>query len=252
MELQLHLYVKLRIHTFHQDPNTIMEASNSNRLPLSSSFTSDFGMPEEWHHGKLPHRNRKNLIQFITFRLQDSIPNEALKSIEDEIKNFTGTKKEIEKQKNYEKWLDKGLGSCALNNPVMAKVVFNALHYHDGERYDLFAWSIMPNHVHILVRTENDLSKIVQSWKSFTGRWAMSNNKKYNLRIDDNAKKFWMPEYWDTFMRNRAHFDNTVKYILDNPKKARLPKDSTAYKYTGSKLGGIELPGRDVDPDSSE
>ncbi|MCH6199728.1 HsdR family type I site-specific deoxyribonuclease [Aquiflexum sp. LQ15W] len=31
-------------------------------------FTKNFGNPEEWHYGHLPHRNKEGLIQFITFR----------------------------------------------------------------------------------------------------------------------------------------------------------------------------------------
>ncbi len=94
----------------------------------------------------------------------------------------------------------------------------------------------MPNHFHVLIKTKSDLSKIIQSWKSFTGRWAFANNEKYGLGISDDAKRFWMPEYWDRFIRNQSHFDNTLKYILENPKNASLPVNSTAYKFTGSDL----------------
>ena len=94
----------------------------------------------------------------------------------------------------------------------------------------------MPNHVHVLIKTNSDLPRIVQSWKSFTGKWALKNNKKLNLGIDDDAKEFWMSEYWDRFIRDEEHFNNTVRYILNNPVKANLPNDSIAYQFRGSHL----------------
>lgn len=202
-------------------------------------FTSHFGFDDEWNiGGNLPHRNSKNLIQSITFRLADSLPQSILRDIEDELKNTPTTKREIKKRKEVEKWLDKGMGSCALANPKMAQVLWNTFKYYNGDRYNLIAWSIMPNHVHVLIETEYDLSKIVQGWKSYTGRWALANNKKHDLKIEEGAKHFWKSEYWDRFIRDENHFENVVKYIMENPNKAKLSKDSVAYKFTGNIFTG--------------
>ena len=143
-----------------------------------------------------------------------------LDEIEAKIKTLPDSKREIEKRKRYEKWVDKGLGCCALANPEMAQVFLNALQYYDGDRYDLIAWSIMPNHVHVLIITNSDLRKIVRSWKTFTAKWAFANNKKYGLGIAEDAKRFWLPDHWDRFIRDRNHFENALYYILDNPKNA--------------------------------
>jgi len=199
----------------------------------ASSFTTNFGEPEEWHTGNLPHRNKEGLIQSITFRLADSLPQNVLNEIEKELKDVPDTDKENQKRRHYEKWLDNGFGCCALSNPDMAQIVQDALKYHDGEKYNLLAWSIMPNHVHVLIKTNDNLSKIIQSWKSFTGKWALANNKKYHLEIPGDASKFWMPEYWDRFIRDEQHFNNTIKYILENPLKANLSKESTAFRFKG-------------------
>lgn len=219
-------YLGARSSSFEHIPNT----------NYAQYFTQNFGFPEEWYERSLPHRNKAGLIQAITFRLADSLPQNILKEIEAEIKLLSADKKEIEKRKKYEYWLDQGLGSCALANREMAQVVQEALQHHDGDKYDLLAWSIMPNHVHVLIKTTGDLVRIVQSWKSFTGKWALQNNKKYNLGIDTNAKQFWMTEYWDRFIRDEEHFNNTVRYILDNPVKANLPEGHSAYLYRGVQL----------------
>ncbi len=202
----------------------------------ASSFTTKYGEPEEWHTGNLPHRNKEGLIQFITFRLADSLPQNVLNEIEQELKYVSEVEMETQKRKRYEKWLDSGLGCCALSNPDMAQIVQDALKYHDGEKYNLLAWSIMPNHVHVLIKTKDNLSKIIQSWKSFTGKWALANNKKYHLKIPADAKEFWMPEYWDRFIRDEKHFNNTIKYILENPQRANLSKESTTFRFKGCSI----------------
>jgi HsdR family type I site-specific deoxyribonuclease len=209
---------------------------NINGTDYAQYFTKHFGQPDEWHAGNLPHRNKKGLIQSITFRLADSLPQSVLKEIEEEIQHLTEDKKDLEKRKKYQYWLDKGLGCCALGNREMAQVMQEALLHHNGDKYDLLAWSIMPNHVHVLIKASDDLPKIIQSWKSYTGKWALSNNKKFNLGIDKDAKQFWMPEYWDRFVRDENHFNTAVRYILNNPVKANLPINHAAYLFRGTQL----------------
>ena len=182
---------------------------------FKSFFTPHFGFADEWNRGgNLPHRNSKNLIQFITFRLADSLPQNILRDIEDDLTRTPTTKRGVKKRKEVEEWLDKGLGCCALANPKMAQVLWNAFQHYNEDRYKLIAWSIMPNHVHVLIETKYNLSKIVQGWKSYTGKWAFANNKEYGLKIEAGAKHFWRSEYWDRFIRDENHFENVVNYIL--------------------------------------
>lgn len=209
---------------------------SSSSSKYAQHFTNHYGFPEEWRKGNLPHRDKKNLVQFITFRLADSLPKEVLSEIEQNIKRLPEEEYKIEKRKLAEKYLNKGLGSCALQHQEMAQTMMEALQHHDGDKYELLAWSIMPNHVHVLIKTMDSLSKIIQSWKSFTGKWALKNNKRYNLGIAPKADKFWMAEYWDRFIRDENHFNSTINYILNNPKKANLSEETIAAKYTGTKI----------------
>lgn len=199
-------------------------------------FTENFGCQEEWYGNYIPHRNQKNLVQFLTFRFADSLPQEVLKEIKLEIQNISNDKKDIVKRNLYQYWLDQGLGCCALANREMAEVVMEAFKYHDGKKYDLLVWSIMPNHVHVLIWVKHDLSNIIQSWKSYTGKWGLAHNTELQLGIEKNAKAFWMSDYWDRFIRNEEHFNNTVRYILNNPVKARLPQGHIAYEFRGCNL----------------
>jgi len=122
-----------------------------------------------WHErGYLPHCDFPGLIQFITFRLADSMPElrrgewEHLLKIEDK----------REQRTKLEAYLDRGVGACCLRNARIAKITEDALLHFHHERYELLAWCVMPNHVHVLVHVGDwPLAKILQSWKRFVGLW---------------------------------------------------------------------------------
>ena len=201
---------------------------------LPGSLTASFGDADEWNRRNLPHRDKKGLTQSITFRLADSLPKEALTKMEAELREVPEHERDVERRKKIQSYLDQGAGCCALKNPRMAECMMEALRHHDGERYRLLAWSIMPNHVHVVIRAHEELPKIVQSWKSFTGKIALKKKALYGISPD--AKQFWQAEYWDRFIRNEEHFNQAIRYVLENPAKAGLGEDSTAQWFTGHAL----------------
>jgi REP element-mobilizing transposase RayT len=83
-------------------------------------------------------------------------------------------------------------------------------------KYQLTAWVIMPNHVHMLCTPHSaySLAQIVHSLKSFTASEA---NK-----ILGQSGRFWQKEYFDRYIRNARHFARVVSYIEKNPVKANL------------------------------
>jgi REP element-mobilizing transposase RayT len=99
--------------------------------------------------------------------------------------------------------------------PRLAEIVCNALKFFDGQRYDLLAWSVMPNHVHCLVTLAAGqvLHRLVQSWKSFTAHQL-------------GAPRVWQRDYFDRLIRDTDHFVNVRHYIRNNPVKAGLAEGS--------------------------
>jgi putative transposase len=170
--------------------------------------------------GRIPHCDTDETLQSITFRLADSLPREKLALLEQELEHMPEDTRETERRKRIESWLDKGIGCCALAHPEMAKITRDTLLSFNGRKYQLFAWCVMPTHVHVLILQKDSLSRIVQSWKSFTGRWAMANNDR--LRLGVTGKSFWMRGYWDRYIRNEEHFYKVLDYIHNNPVKAGL------------------------------
>lgn len=118
--------------------------------------------------GYLPYFDTFGSVQAITFRLADSLPQEKLHQLEIELENMKRLNpQETQNIQPYrrttiEQWLDSGMGCCALRHPVIAKLVQDALLKFDNNRYQLIAWCITPNHLHVLAKPHIQLSKIVQ------------------------------------------------------------------------------------------
>lgn len=192
--------------------------------PISSS-AKEQGF-QGWHQrGYLPHRDKPGLTQFVTFRLHDSMPVnrrtewESLLKLEDN----------RERRKALETYLDRGIGECWLRRPTIAALAEKALQFFDGQRYQLHAWVIMPNHIHVLSDIRHvPLSKLIQSWKRFIAREA---NK-----LLGREGTFWERDYWDTYMRDENQTAKALKYIENNPVKANLVREAKDWPWSSARF----------------
>ena len=109
-----------------------------------------------------------------------------------------------------ERWLDEGYGSCILGEAASRRFVEEALRHFDGQRYVLYAYVVMPNHVHALFMPNKGepISKILHSWKSYTA---------HRLHTDAmDAGTVWQKESWDHLVRSAAQFRKFLDYIKSN------------------------------------
>jgi len=196
--------------------------------------------------GYLPHVKREGARYFVTFRLADSLPKEVLMQIQarraerlrqlyDEAANSQEPGKqrlsdplsEIEREyfRNLENHLDKGTGECWLRRPAIAEQVADALRFFEGERYELKAWVIMANHVHVVLwpMPNHTLSSITQSWKRFTAREA-------NKLLGRTGEAFWH----DHWIRNDVEHWRCCEYVINNPVKARLCDTPERWKWSSA------------------
>jgi len=204
------------------------------------------GAPRGWYsRGYLPHCDVPHLIQSVTYRLADSLPQAMLAELKEELGHLAETEREIERRKRIEEWLDAGMGCCALAHPDVAQYVQNAfLHFH-GERYHLHAWCIMPNHVHVLIEPLVDLAGLVQGWKSYTARWILGKNEQLALKIPASGQ-LWMREYWDRYIRDAEHYQKAVEYIHRNPVKAGLCHCAEDWPWSSAFPGNADPGNADV------
>ena len=102
--------------------------------------------------GYLPHFDGLAVPQFITFHLADSVPKQVIQRWKRELRSLEHEQERIVLRRRIEKYLDQGYGNSFLKDFHVANLVQNALLSFDGTRYRLFAWVVMPNHVHALLK----------------------------------------------------------------------------------------------------
>lgn len=179
-----------------------------------------------WHErGYLPHRDEPGLTQFVTFRLCDSFP----RCLRSEWEHLYQIEDDRQRKKALEDYLDKGKGSAWLKRPEVAGIVEDALRIFHGERYELRAWVVMPNHVHVLLKTTGaSMGLIIASWKKYTA-----------LKINNllgRSGRFWQQDYWDTYMRDAGHELKTRRYIENNPARAGLEKGGLSWLWSSARF----------------
>ena len=209
-----------------------------------------------FHRRHLPHFYPPDAIYFITFRLADSLPpsvierarreREILESQESKGKRGTSSLPlYIDELEWWEKVIDKGSKNARwLADSRIASLVAESIHYRDGKDYDLVAYTIMPNHVHLLFglgqydlleRPENagalsgkQVSGIMMSLKRHT---ALEANK-----ILGRTGSFWQDESYDHVVRDSEELARIIEYILDNPLVAGLAGNRHDWQWSFSRF----------------
>jgi REP element-mobilizing transposase RayT len=205
-------------------------------------------MSKNYYRRHLPHWQPNGADYFITFRLAGTLPKEGIMKLKNlrkrlQIKNEKKNRGsdelsdlQIEKQhkifKKYEQLLDGAeTGPTWLSKQNIADIIKESLHYRDQHEYDLYAYCIMPNHVHLVFqllnkmdkqsdknvqKTEYPVTKILQNLKWYTA-----------LKANERLKRkgaFWQSESYDHVIRDADELEGIIGYALNNPVKAGLVK----------------------------
>jgi len=108
-------------------------------------------------------------------------------------------------------------GPSCLKDERVARCVVDALRF--GERklglYELYAYVVMVNHVHVLLRPRVPLARITRLVKGVTAR-------KANEILGRKGQPFWQDESYDHWVRSEAEFNRIMSYIERNPVTAGL------------------------------
>lgn len=208
---------------------------------------------KQFYHRRLPHWQPPGAIIFLTYRLYGSLPREAFEKLAEE-------KRRLEKEPSRpdespsERTVRESIGLFALADDALdsnrgdprwlardnvAEIVLENLFFHSVKLFRLWAFAIMPNHVHVLAEplgeTENSNSKdkefaalagISHALKSFTAHRANE--------ILRRTGAFWEAESYDHWVRDEKEFARIVEYIEKNPVKAGLVKSPEQWRWSSA------------------
>jgi REP element-mobilizing transposase RayT len=201
----------------------------------------------EFYRRHLPHWQPDEATLFVTFRLADSLPRAVIAALqeryEQEERALLDIADEQERQEQaylnvrraFGRW-DAALDAAQsgphwLADPQIAPVVVEALHHRDEQVYDLVAFCVMPNHVHLVCTplqredgTYHVLYRMLQSLKRHTAR---QSNK-----ILRRQGTFWQGESYDHVVRDEAELMRIIWYVINNPVKAGLVSDWESWPWT--------------------
>lgn len=139
--------------------------------------------------------------------------------------------------------------TCRRNklSPAARTIVLNALRYFHGQRYELYAASVMPDHTHFLLQprprefaTDTNpvfwsVAELMQSIKSFT---AHEINK-----LQKTSGPVWEEESFDRLIRSDRDLAEKFHDILRNPWDAGVAKQNEDYLWIWTPEDEIRLAG---------
>ena len=168
------------------------------------------------YHRNLPHFQPDGAELFITFRLHGTLP---LPSGRDG-RTFAAADRALERT---------SMGPSWLKEPLVAECVTETIQQGDQVRalYDLVAFVVMPNHVHVLIDPKAPARKITQFVKGVSA-------KRANDVLGRTGQPFWQHESFDRWVRSLKERANIIRYIEFNPVRANLALEPELFPYSSA------------------
>jgi REP-associated tyrosine transposase len=93
------------------------------------------------------------------------------------------------------------------------QVVVDVLRHFDRQRYDLFAYVVMNDHVHVVVslRAERQLAETVRSWKSYVANRLQRDRQR--------AGGLWQRGFFERVVIDEQELIAKLEYVSNNPRK---------------------------------
>jgi REP element-mobilizing transposase RayT len=123
-------------------------------------------------------------------------------------------------------------GPVSLRQPEIAEMVIHSLSEVERRfgRYELHAFVVMPNHVHLLVTPLVSARQWLGPLKGFTGHEAVR-------MLEQRGRPFWQDESYDRLIRNDGEFARVWRYIEWNPVKAGIAALPEEFPFSSAPPG---------------
>jgi putative transposase len=174
------------------------------------------------YHRHLPHIDEPGQAVFLTRRLYGSLPpNRAFPD------SAANSGKAVAAM---DRLLDEThSGPRQLQKPALVQMVVEATHFSAAVlgHYELHAFVVMPNHVHLLATPAVALRKLTRSLKGIT-------SKRANAMLGLTGTRFWQEESYDHLVRTAREFEKIQNYIEENPVRAGLAKSAGEFLWSSA------------------
>lgn len=242
---------------------------------------------KSFYRRHLPHYQPIEATFHVVARLAGSLPTQVVEQLREEreqlergsesIRNTTELQQKRRgiREKYFERFEDLLNGTSSgpswLRQPEIATIVQSALHYYDRLKYDLLAYCVMANHVHVIfvcrvsrpdsaengLKVTDDLDRS-DAKRSVEGAGVDQNLdgtgvpsyivtnilgslKKYTARRANKLLKrsgaFWQDESFDHVVQDETELERTIQYVLNNPVKAGFVGSWEQWPWTYVKPG---------------
>lgn len=188
-------------------------------------------LPVDISQQTLPHWVQPGVSYFFTFRLADSVPQSLLEEWVRQRNAWLAHHPQPCSQmdmleyaerftERMDAWLDAGHGSCALRDHRARKLVEDTITKFDGIRLHLDSAVIMPNHVHLIVKPNDDenIFKLIGGMKGYSARVC-------NALLGRTKQAFWMEDSYNRIVRDYDELRAFREYVRRNPVEAKLRGD---------------------------
>ncbi|NQT64965.1 MAG: transposase [FCB group bacterium] len=142
--------------------------------------------------------------------------------------------------------------TCTIRNwhpifmdPDVVTIIISSLKFLQKEDLILYAYVIMENHLHLIVKSDN-LSEKVKRFKSFTAteivNYYSSTLKtkhlkkfKYINKLTHSKHKIWEEGFHPVMIENPETMSVKLKYVHENPVRRGYVDEAESWKYSSAR-----------------
>jgi putative transposase len=206
----------------------------------------------------LPHLQLPFADYFLTFRLAGSLPTPVARRSIIELQGRTDVRLSMDptharqppipsyrlhRIREFQQIVHPGApGPRWLAKPEVAGIVKEGLPYRDVRHLTLYAFCIMPTHIHIACHAgvrDSSPMPIIDVLANFKWYTALKCNK-----VLHRSGAFWLQECYDHVIRSGPELERTIRYIVNNPVKAGLARRWQDWRWTYCRADMVPVGGR--------